>query len=845
MMANGFKNGRGRRGLGAVCLGSALGWCVAAGGAWSAAAAPVSEGWATEPGGAVSAVAASALGGYAATADLSTDRVEVRDALGGLRRVITREEIASLLGWMDLGTSGDGPGALALSDSGRLLFMAVHDAAPAGDGQGSDAVLRLDTQTGELGVFARLELSAQDEPTHGALLHFRGRLFVGAPGGIRVYRALANDVTGPLLSVVPGTPGQMVTGLAVDRGQDVLYAAWGGTVYRSAPGGASSATPTFTAAGAAADVRGLAFSEHYGGAGGLPGGAGGAGLYIACGPGAGAGSGAGVVRWAPVAMARGLTGWAPAVYLAPSTGEVRAVAALPTGRLLVGLGAGGAVSVRDTTDERMDFWSWAHDEFDQVVTYTRGLIAPDGEAPGWVIDADTMAGLPRFHPASPDAAGWALTVRGVQDAGRGPPGAGAAARAILERYAGRASDGVGPWRNADGIYWHWLDPATGGPKAGWGDSYSTMSTMLLAAGASRAAARWPEDLAIGAAARRIICGVSNWTAYTPLPGGLYLQGTASGPNTASLSSAYNEGIIYLSQAASYGGPLGIVAYLNWRTRSLWPSAAYVAGRPVTGDVAGVFQPAFTSLYAALLLPEVRADPSWQAQALNVRLTAMAWTDDFGPRWATVFSAGTTKPEWGGYHADSITNRPGNVTTFPSLLAMSAGTGAGDVAGGGYLPSAVAAYQAYRTGARQAFRTGATMLYRRSNDDPSYLPNSAGLPDVAIGALGLAEVLLPGVVAGSAWSVLAIPNMVCPCSPADIAGTDASAGPDGRVDNGDFALFITSFFGGCTEGPGSRPCGAADIAGTDATAGDDGVIDNGDFALFITWFFGGGCTGGDE
>jgi hypothetical protein len=829
MMTGGFTIGLGWRRLVAACLGWALGSGAVAGDG-AALGAPVSEGWPTESGAAVSAVAASALGGYAATADLSTDRVEVRDALGGLRRVITREEIAGLLGWMNLGPSGDGPGALAFSDSGRLLFIAVHDATPAGDGQGSDAVLRLDTQTGELSVFARLELSSQDEPTHGALLHFRGRMFVGAPGGIRVYRALANDVAGPLLGVVPGTPGQMVTGLAVDRGQDVLYAAWGGTVYRSGAGGASSDAPSFTAAGAAADVRGLAFSEHYGGPGGLPGGA---GLYIACGPGAGAGSGAGVVRAAPVAMARGLIGWAPPVYLAPSTGQVRAIAALPTGRLLVGLGAGGSLSVRDSADGRLDFWAWAHDEFDQVVTYTRGLIAPDGEPPGWVIDADTSVGLPRFHPASPDAAGWALMVLAMQDAVRGDPSARAEARAILARYAGRAADGVAPWRNADGIYWHWLDPVTGGPKPGWGDSYSTMSTMLLAAGASRAAARWPDDLAIAAAARRIVCGVSNWTAYTPLPGGLYLLGTAVGPNTASLSTAYNEGIIYLSQAAAYGGPAGIVAYLNWRTRSMWPSAAYVTGRAVTGDLAGVFQPAFTTLYANLLLPEVRGDPSWQTQALNVRLSAMAWTDDFGPRWATVFSAGTTKPEWGGYHADSITNRPGNVTTFPSLLAMSAGTGG---SGGADRPSAIAAYQAYRTGARQSFSSGATMLYRRSNDDPAYLPNSAGLPDVAIGALGLAEVLLPGAVAG----VLTLPSLVCPCSPADIAETDSSVGPDRRVDNGDFSLFIASFFAGCTEGIGARPCGAADIAGTDSSAGDDGRVDNGDFSLFIASFFGGGC-----
>ncbi len=75
-----------------------------------------------------------------------------------------------------------------------------------------------------------------------------------------------------------------------------------------------------------------------------------------------------------------------------------------------------------------------------------------------------------------------------------------------------------------------------------------------------------------------------------------------------------------------------------------------------------------------------------------------------------------------------------------------------------------------------------------------------------------------------------------CSPADIAYTDASPGPDGQVDNGDFSLFISSFFGAnCT---GTIPCNDADIAQTDSTPGADGQVDNGDFSLFIAAFFAG-------
>jgi hypothetical protein len=75
-----------------------------------------------------------------------------------------------------------------------------------------------------------------------------------------------------------------------------------------------------------------------------------------------------------------------------------------------------------------------------------------------------------------------------------------------------------------------------------------------------------------------------------------------------------------------------------------------------------------------------------------------------------------------------------------------------------------------------------------------------------------------------------------CSAADIAYTDASPGPDGQVDNGDFSLFISSFFSAsCT---GAVPCNDADIAQTDSTPGADGWVDNGDFSLFISAFFAG-------
>lgn len=79
--------------------------------------------------------------------------------------------------------------------------------------------------------------------------------------------------------------------------------------------------------------------------------------------------------------------------------------------------------------------------------------------------------------------------------------------------------------------------------------------------------------------------------------------------------------------------------------------------------------------------------------------------------------------------------------------------------------------------------------------------------------------------------------------ADVAATDGAPGADGQLDNGDFQLFFTAFFGAACAGcgqPGAAPCNPADIAPTDGdpAAGPDGCVDNGDFSLFFQSFFGG-------
>jgi hypothetical protein len=748
--------------------------------AGACAAGPVPTAWIVSGPDDTSCVAAAALSGWVALADSFEDAVEVRWSDASLRATLTRGEMLALAPWMSLDGSPDGPVGLALSDSGRLLFIAIADDTTAPDGQASDAILRYDTDTGALTLFARLELvGGSGAFAHTPMVHFRGALHVGTLGAVRTYRALGNDLAGSLLATSTAGAAQPTTALAIDRAAGTMYGSWGNTLSRTT---ASTTPMTFTTVGTMPGATiGLAWSDHYGGPGQ-------GGLYALDSTVAPA-----IFRvwFVPPAQAQGGQALAPQLSYA-GLAAWHDLAATSDGAILAGADE-DAVLIRDSLDARMPFDTWARDEFVQHVAFARSLVTfgpgMGGGPPGWVIDADVAAGGTRFHPATPDGACWAVLALLMNDEINHDPSAQSEVATILRRYAGRAPDGIVPLRNADGIYWHWIEPTTGNARAGWASEFSTMSTMKIVLAADRARARFPSNADIRASADAIICGIQNWDSYFTPDSRMYLVGTSSGPAPGSQSSGWHEGVLFADEAGAFGSLNATLARSRWLDRSPWPLGAYLAGRPVTSNAFGTFLPTFVTMYPLLTIRAFRDDLAWRTNVDNLRASHGAWTDDHAPRWNTVFSAGTTKSQWagGGYHADSLSNHPGDLSTFTSLLALSAGNGGS----GGRVPEAIGAYNAYRRGARQAFQGGASILYRRSSMDPAYLPNSAGLPDVTIGALGLAEVLSPG----SVLRVLTGDYAPCALCPADFNA-------DGTVDFFDYDDFVTCFEGGaCPPGGG--------------------------------------------
>lgn len=721
----------------AVCVSTALG-------------GPERDLWRTDHSHGVSAVAAAELSGWYATSETQSDSIEIRDIRESLLRHISRTEIQELLPWFALDSSNDGPKALAWTDSGRSLFIVVTDDEIAPDGLGSDAILRYDTALDELSIFARAEIGDVSE-NELAVMHHRGLLWVSTESGpVSIYAAERNTSVGTLLESWALPANEPVRGMCVARELDLAFAVSGTKLYRI---DLNQAVYSPELVGQIDDARGLAYSDHIGAAFQE-------GLFVLAGT---------RIMHVPKFQATGLLSFSPSEYISLEDTS-HDLTSTPCGRLLLGTESGASV-VRDDLDTRLDFESWILDEFQQVRSFAEGLVSADGIPAGWVIDADVEEGGVRFHPPSPDGAAWVVMLLIAQDHIADNQGSIDTVRDILMRYAGHMPDGIMPRATADGIMHHWYDPWLGQSAIGWDDEYATLSTMLIVMAADRARRFYQDDPLVVDAANEIIGRVENWDSFIQNgTNALYFRADASGgPDFGSAGAPYNEGVIFIEQAAAYGGATAARDY--WLDRDTLPQTEYIDSLPVTTNWPGGHLAAFVSLYPYIGHSRTRISGQWNTHIRNLLASNGAWVDDNAPRYMTVFSAGTTRSDWGGYHADSLGDHPGDVTTFPSLMAFSSS---------GLTAPSVGAYHAYRHGARQSFETGATMLYRRSNIDPAFTPGDAGLSDVIIGALGLAELIKPGT--GDA--VLAIPYT--PECAADYAP------PYGDLNFFDVSIFLGAF-----------------------------------------------------
>lgn len=197
------------------------------------------------------------------------------------------------------------------------------------------------------------------------------------------------------------------------------------------------------------------------------------------------------------------------------------------------------------TDSSDDPQTVRTDQLQRLTTYVLDAIYYTG----LVRDSLTLSpGDPPYHPASPDAAGFALLGICVADRLGMMYEAEVAAEWILSAYAGH-TEGVVPDRNVYGFWYHWLDLNDGGQAPGWTDGYTTIGSALLVSGALFAKNYFVGNATIAALADELYATTQFDTAIHPaLDGRVYLAMNASGGELFGSVTPWNEYMLIISLA---------------------------------------------------------------------------------------------------------------------------------------------------------------------------------------------------------------------------------------------------------------------------------------------------------
>lgn len=436
----------------------------------------------------------------------------------------------------------------------------------------------------------------------------------------------------------------------------------------------------------------------------------------------------------------------------------------------------------------------------------------------YVVDAVQPSGLVRdslplnpadapFHPASPDAGGFALLALCAADRLHTLPDAEARVEAVLSAYAGH-TPGVTPTRNTKGHWWHWMNVQTGLPEPGWNDNYTTIGTALLVAGALFARNHFIENSTIAAYADEMRATTNfNAMIHGSLDGRVFLATDANG-NAIGTLGPWNEYMLIVSLALREANNSRALAVApKWLAPANLPKISY-SGIELLTDDAGAFAPAFWVQQAHFFNADFASNADFEGYFANHRRADALYCADL---LAQPFRYGLTAGvDPTGYFADAI-NAHHNVFAPEAVAAW------------GDLDALLDWVQAQPPAGNVRYRYG---LVRMSSAQPSWIPFDAGLVDHLFLMYGLVESLDPlffrqrqpfQTDADADGIADAYDN--CPAyNPAQLERADANC--DGSVNGFDIGPFVALV-------SGATPCGPC--------AGDlnaDGSVNGFDIEGFI-------------
>lgn len=334
-------------------------------------------------------------------------------------------------------------------------------------------------------------------------------------------------------------------------------------------------------------------------------------------------------------------------------------------------------------------------------------------------------GDPPFHPATPDAAGFALLGLCAADRlGLCADAAGQAA-AILSAYAGHTA-GVAPQRTVDGHWVHFMDIDTGAyAGGGWDATYSTIGSALLVSGALFAKNHFITNPMIAALADELYETTDfNAAIHPSLDGRVYLGMAPGGGGVPGELVPWNEYMLVVTLALrepDNGRALATAPF--WLDADNVP-LVYYREIPTITDSPGSFAPAFWVHQQHFFNADFASNPGFAGyfashRAADALYSAMEGDQDF--RYGL-----TAGVDPSGYFADRMFAHHG-------VFAPEAVAAWGDLA---TLLEFVAAQPPWSD---PRFRFGLT---RVSAADPEWVPYDAGLVDHLFLMFGLVESLEP-------------------------------------------------------------------------------------------------------
>lgn len=330
-----------------------------------------------------------------------------------------------------------------------------------------------------------------------------------------------------------------------------------------------------------------------------------------------------------------------------------------------------------------------------------------------------------YHPATPDAAGFALLGLSALDHLDKLSNAELLTTRILNAYTGN-TPGVHPERSANGHFIHFMDIADGSDPPGWDDSYTPIGTALLVAGAQFARNHFSDNATIASLTEELTNSVDfNAAIHPSLDGGIFLDVGKSGEGTGGAVRPWNEFMLVESLALREENNERALAVKDlWLEPENLPKIS-LEGIETLTDNPSQFASGFWVQQMHFFNGDFRHNLEFEQYFENHRDADKLYSSTvLGEEYRYGLTAGVS-PQ--GYHADRIWNHPNDVFSPEAVAAW------GDM-------EALLQFVANQNPSSDPhFRFG---LVRESAAQPDWVPGDAGLVDHLFLLFGLVESIEP-------------------------------------------------------------------------------------------------------